>query len=508
MPTVSEFQLGIDGKAYIEKDDGTNTMQDLTKVSSDIESKFRSAIQGSKFKNAVDSTPWVKSPSWVASTVYYAGQVVVGLDGVNCYICATGGTSAGSGGPTGSGYGPITDGGVTWHWYSRQRGDLNYTAIAQFGALATLLTNIPSYRSFVPTMSSPIVSWFGGVMELNPNAGPMVDIRGPNASVLGTDPAQPGAFFNTAVSGKIQFMTDSRKIVLASINAVFAGAGGVTVEINGKRVQEGVIVPSSTLNPGGLLIDTTTLDLPVGMFFVTIRSNAGFSLVARTIYIEPGATIVPVTSPLKIAVEGDSLTQGGNGTPYAPGKDWVSQVFERIGIPNACNMAVGGTGFISNNGNAKTNHIQRIERFTSLNADVYILAGNHNDDTYTSAERKAAVLNYLKSLRQRQPDSMIIVFGNTTLRDDATGVGSNQYNAELDLKAAVTEFRDPNTYFIPILTSTSGSWTTGTGNISSPANDGNKDRFYSSGDGHPIQRGQDYFASRYYAELVKFFENL
>lgn len=49
--------------------------------------------------------------SWLGSTAYVAGDRVV--NGANQYRCTTGGTSAASGGPTGTG-GSITDGAVTW----------------------------------------------------------------------------------------------------------------------------------------------------------------------------------------------------------------------------------------------------------------------------------------------------------------------------------------------------------------------------------------------------------
>jgi hypothetical protein len=50
-------------------------------------------------------------PAWVASTVYKVGQVA--SNGVNAYTVTAAGTSASSGGPTGT-TGSITDGSVTW----------------------------------------------------------------------------------------------------------------------------------------------------------------------------------------------------------------------------------------------------------------------------------------------------------------------------------------------------------------------------------------------------------
>lgn len=54
------------------------------------------------------------APVWAGTTAYVAGDYR--SNGANIYKCVTGGTSAGSGGPTGTGTG-ITDGGVTWDWY-------------------------------------------------------------------------------------------------------------------------------------------------------------------------------------------------------------------------------------------------------------------------------------------------------------------------------------------------------------------------------------------------------
>lgn len=53
------------------------------------------------------------APLWQTSTVYVANTYV--KNGANIYLCTVGGTSASSGGPTGTGTG-ITDGTVTWNY--------------------------------------------------------------------------------------------------------------------------------------------------------------------------------------------------------------------------------------------------------------------------------------------------------------------------------------------------------------------------------------------------------
>jgi hypothetical protein len=60
---------------------------------------------------AVTATPASIAPQWVAATAYVLGRAVV--NGGKLYRCITAGTSAGSGGPTGTST-DITDGTVHW----------------------------------------------------------------------------------------------------------------------------------------------------------------------------------------------------------------------------------------------------------------------------------------------------------------------------------------------------------------------------------------------------------
>jgi len=64
------------------------------------------------FQGNVSVTP---GGAWAASTAYTAGNLV--SNGGNVYVCTTGGTSAGSGGPTGTGTG-ITDNTAVWDYVS------------------------------------------------------------------------------------------------------------------------------------------------------------------------------------------------------------------------------------------------------------------------------------------------------------------------------------------------------------------------------------------------------
>ncbi len=63
----------------------------------------------------VVQTAGIAAPAWAISTAYTAGDCVV--NGGNVYQCTNSGTSAGSGGPTGTGTG-IVDGGCIWDFYT------------------------------------------------------------------------------------------------------------------------------------------------------------------------------------------------------------------------------------------------------------------------------------------------------------------------------------------------------------------------------------------------------
>ncbi len=66
------------------------------------------------------------APAWVASTAVTAG--VYRTNGVNVYKCVTAGTTAASGGPTGTGT-AITDGTAVWDYYCSAVADIKMDSI-------------------------------------------------------------------------------------------------------------------------------------------------------------------------------------------------------------------------------------------------------------------------------------------------------------------------------------------------------------------------------------------
>lgn len=90
------------------------------------------------------------TPAWVLSTLYAPGDYVT--NGGNLYVCTTGGTSASSGGPSGTGSSSITDGTVSWSYCASS----SWTGQTTFAAGSFIKISSTYYKAVTPpnTLSS------------------------------------------------------------------------------------------------------------------------------------------------------------------------------------------------------------------------------------------------------------------------------------------------------------------------------------------------------------------
>ncbi|MFO1042224.1 MAG: hypothetical protein U0941_10585 [Planctomycetaceae bacterium] len=94
----------------------------------------------------------IAAAAWVASTYYFAGDYVT--NGGNLYTCTSSGTSASSGGPSGTGTG-ITDGGAEWDYSTDpDNGDYEWQ-LTQAGADSTLSLALVSGTDVMNLASRP-----------------------------------------------------------------------------------------------------------------------------------------------------------------------------------------------------------------------------------------------------------------------------------------------------------------------------------------------------------------
>ncbi|MDE2594194.1 MAG: SGNH/GDSL hydrolase family protein [Burkholderiales bacterium] len=475
-------------------------------------SKIKAGMAQAELGNAATAAPLSPVSTWVPGRAYVQGDVVrgQGVDASHQYIChdAVGPSAVSGAGPSGMGDGPISDGGVTWYYDREVRTAVvdALTPVVSWGLRADLLKGLPDFQTITPTLAEPVVFYSGGVVEQDPNMlTPVVTVRGSNYSTL----AQPR--YQYPSSAAMTFWTDSDQVVLGSFNAVYARQT-LVLEVNDRLVDDSqfAVPPGmAPINPGGFLLDFSQGGSKGQTKKVRVLSSDGFAISAYQLFIEKNARIWSQANPnrWRMAVEGDSLTQGGYNTPYHAGLDWVSQIGRLLGCDDVANMAQGGTGFISNNVGRKTTYLQRVERLAALNADVYVIAGNHNDSSYPAQDQIDAVLKYFKKLRQLQPDALVVVMGDTPLQGESSLSGP-LHDAEVNLKKAFDQWADDHAYFIPVATDPNGLWITGSGSVDHPKGDGNMDHYYISIDGHPLQRGVNYLAQRYAQALKRLFLSL
>lgn len=417
--------------------------------------------------------PVASATAWAAGTAYNTiGTLATSSDGYNVYISRSVGTSAAapSVGPVGFNPGEIIqDGTVTWQWY----GILASKPFVSFVTPTDITNAIPQAVTKVPTLANPVFKWEGGVLEVTTGSGGGIDIVGPNigSTASPTLLGGPGA--------SVSFWYNGQRMGLRGPNAVYPGAPAFILEVNGRRIQDGQFLhPGALINPGGVLLDLGAFGAASDKK-VRIVTNSAFNvLCSKQIIIEPTATVwtdTTTTGAFSITAEGDSLTQGGNFSPYRPGDDWLSYVAANLGATAHANMAVGSTGFISDGGGAKTTYMQRLPRLALTNPDIFLIGGNHNDVGYPAADQVAACQAYFAAARAALPSALIVVFGNNLLRDEMSPSAgyTAQVVAETNLKTAFDSWADPNSMFVPILTSVDGAWLYGASTVDAPAPDTN-----------------------------------
>lgn len=112
-----EWAIGLSGNADVASPTGAlgSPVRTVMPYSGSAANQTNDKLFAVTSKGIYDVT--LKSAAaWLANTAYAVGQTV--SNGGNVYICTIGGTSAGSGGPTGTGLG-IVDNTVTWNFVGK-----------------------------------------------------------------------------------------------------------------------------------------------------------------------------------------------------------------------------------------------------------------------------------------------------------------------------------------------------------------------------------------------------
>lgn len=130
----------------------------------------RAAIPATTTKFALNSNATIASTTaWAGATIYALGAIV--KNGGNIYVAATAGTSAASGGPTGTGAG-IVDGinGLTWNFVGPGIGYVSAPATA------TATGPLNGFAGTVNTIDTPVSGWSGVTNLTDASPGSNVEL--------------------------------------------------------------------------------------------------------------------------------------------------------------------------------------------------------------------------------------------------------------------------------------------------------------------------------------------
>lgn len=402
---------------------------------------------------------------------------------------------------------------LSWNSGSGGTGSIGIVNISQTVVSTTLsfggvLSAAPglglTYTTTVSTSNMPVTVTGGPVDPTN-----SLSLLAPNQGTVAV-PSYP-------TSGKkpvISFETNARWVAIMPAGPIYSGDGNkLKFEVDGRLLHINRPNVAFTSANNMWLLDLTKLP----------RSKSGFHVVrvhgsddwTNTVFYRvahgPNDYVGPlqIGNSYKMSFEGDSLTDGGNGTPYDNFSALYKTIAALLGCDNVYNNAVGGTGFLANSNNSKTNYIQRIDRVNLFAPDIHLSCGNHNDVgngvggdgiLRTSATRVTAVMTYHSAFRTANPNAVHIITGSKVLQGDPF-TGLTGLNAcENDLATAVSTLRaagDNLVFFVPVTTDPNGDTSNNSGWYTGGSAVGRY--FYNTApytDGHPLPADHDMFAHR------------
>lgn len=432
--------------------------------------------------NPLINPPLIGGTAWAASTAYVTGNIVG--NGAYSYICKTSGTSAGSGGPTGTGV-SITDGSVVWDFYALQTAPVINAFTTSTGLSSPVTTSYFGSPTSFHLLGGVPISFFGSVVGGTVSNG--ININGN---------VQNGTTTTTGISNfgtSIKFSTDSPKFEL-----IFNSGSTWRLIVNGQYVT---LNQTSVGSSGGLyynIIDWTNSGGRVAREYTVEFGNTAGAVSSfygvNTLATDTPPFSVTNNDAVRAIFLGDSITATQLGTINRASYGDVA--CKLLGWDDCWMSGIGGEGYITVGNGGSPNIPQRISPpyndVVQQNPDVVVVAVGVNDGSNSVALIQAAVQRTFIILRFGLPNTLFIVLGPWFLSPSAV---PQLLTAEAAIQAGL-KAADPlygtRSFFIPNITQ---SWMFGSGTAGSPTGDGNAD-FYMSSEPHPNDAGHAYYGRR------------
>jgi hypothetical protein len=456
--------------------------------------RLRSAIAAAIISNAVTAQPLIAPSAWVASHTYFQGQAVT--NGGNVYYCKTGGASAGSGGPTGTGTAPITDNVAVWYYAGPSfTSNANAPTFSQVGAGSKYTTG-----NFWSTTSCTYAS--GAIAQIA-DTGNFLATGG-----IFTDSTTGIASPASSMTQSVSFMTDS-----PAFQVVFNGSAGgpnVMIYVTDPAIGPGPIpltLAMGNIGSGG--ISPTFYQLVFATRrprLITVEAFSGNLKFYGVLTNDPISKVWQPDIPNSVRWGIVGSTMFSVASPQQP-------VIAQLGVGQLVAKLLGAVDYIVDvQGNqsgylsAGTNgtFLTRIATLTSYAPDVVLVSGGGLNDRTASGSslstEQAAVLAYITAVRAALPNALIFVVGS---EGGATGPATNVFTMELAMNQAVTAFADPYTFFLPqSSTVAEKAWISGTGTSVAPNASGNSDLYIGTDAVNPVQAGTLYLAQQHAQNII------
>jgi hypothetical protein len=481
--------------------------------------------------------------TWAQSTAYAVGDVVNVRGRV--YTCVVAGTSASSGvGPTGTGN-SISDGSVTWN-YSGQyatspyqndypvitmnfAGPLNniyspqttlgqsvftlrgaylgantsgvnwsrspytytgtsFTITGDTTSGSNVITNVSSTSNITNTciLSGNGIPTINAVSTVTSNT---ITLRSDNLATATATGVTITVKPQTTSYYSIEFMTDAPKFTFYGGNNSY----GPTVYIDGVRLNLAPLRQSTLGNATYTFDYSTTSNRKIRR--VRIDCNGSHNVTSVSVDQQSQVWAVTDNNPIRAVFISDSIIAGSSYGPFIGGNNVAQRVACELGWSDPWTFAQGGTGYVNRGtapGISTDKYNFRITEAAALNPDIWVLFGSTNDGGLSGIQ--AAVLSTLQSIRAVS-SAPIVVVGVWSI--NSTGVSTT----EAAVQAAVTQFADSKTWFVPVYGASPLPWLTGSWNNSANTSSLNSTLLLGGDNTHPVDNGTEYIALKIAAAI-------
>lgn len=202
-------------------------------------------------------------------------------------------------------------------------------------------------------------------------------------------------------------------------------------------------------------------------------------------FIDAAGSIAQTPPVIRGILVGDSFVQGTGAT--ALGDGWGPYMADCLGIRDFWASGSGGTGWdVPTNSSTGYRFGDRTADWLPYSPDVMFFHGSYNDRSSTAVNITTECLAALRTTRAAFPKMPMFVFGAFA---GASGPSAGILTAESGMQAAVSQFNDRLTRFIPISSDPAGAWISGTGFVGSTTGSGNSDTMTGSDGIHPTNAG-------------------